>query len=210
MTRTFPPTLAGLALLGTSLGAQAHHAMDGAMPSTFTQGLLSGLAHPVIGLDHLAFIVAAAWLIAKRPTGLRAALAGVFVVASVLGTVLHVNLVDLPGTELLVVLSVVLAGALVWTRQLALAQGLWVLLPVAGVFHGYAYGESIVGAEPTALYAYLLGFVLIQWGVMVGISSALNRLQASSFARSAVTAGVAVTATGLWFSVSQAAGLLTA
>ncbi len=32
----------------------------------------------------------------------------------------------------------------------------------AGIFHGYAYGEAIVGAETTALNAYLLGFSLIQ------------------------------------------------
>ena len=39
--------------------AWAHHFMDGGLPQTFAQGLLSGLGHPVIGLDHAAFIVAA-------------------------------------------------------------------------------------------------------------------------------------------------------
>jgi urease accessory protein len=32
----------------------------------------------------------------------------------------------------------------------------------AGIFHGYAYGESIIGAEMTPLLAYLAGFALIQ------------------------------------------------
>ncbi len=36
----------------------AHHVMGGRMPATFAEGLLSGLGHPVIGIDHLAFIVA--------------------------------------------------------------------------------------------------------------------------------------------------------
>ena len=38
--------------------ALAHHVMGGRMPATFGQGFLSGLGHPVIGLDHLAAVVA--------------------------------------------------------------------------------------------------------------------------------------------------------
>jgi hypothetical protein len=45
-------------LLVTAAPAAAHHAMGGRTPSTFMEGFLSGLAHPVIGLDHLAFLVA--------------------------------------------------------------------------------------------------------------------------------------------------------
>ncbi|MBF5005218.1 HupE/UreJ family protein [Diaphorobacter caeni] len=202
--------LSGTTLACASVAASAHHAMDGAMPDTFAQGLISGLAHPIIGLDHLAFIVAAAWLIAKLPAATRSALAAVFVAGSILGTVLHVNLLDLPGSELLVALSVLVAGVLVWTGKLQSASALWMILPIAGVFHGYAYGESIVGAENTALYAYLLGFALIQWLVMTGISAALNKLRTTQFSRSAIAAGVAVTAVGLWFSISQTAGMLAA
>ncbi len=202
--------ISGAAFAATSISAFAHHGMDGAMPSTFEQGLISGLAHPIIGLDHLAFIVAAAWLIAKLPAGTRSALAAVFVLGSILGTVLHVNLVDLPGSELLVALSVLIAGVLLWTRKIQSAQLLWLILPIAGVFHGYAYGEAIVGAENTALYAYLIGFALIQWLVMSAIAAGLNKLQTTQFSRSAIAAGVAVTAVGLWFSVSQTMGLLAA
>lgn len=46
------------ALLLTLAPASAHHVMDGQLPSTFAQGLLSGLGHPVIGPDHLAFLIA--------------------------------------------------------------------------------------------------------------------------------------------------------
>ena len=52
--------------------AFAHHAMDGQMPTSFAQGLLSGLAHPVIGPDHLAFIISGRYRMG--PTGRMLAL----------------------------------------------------------------------------------------------------------------------------------------
>jgi urease accessory protein len=38
--------------------------------------------------------------------------------------------------------------------------------------HGYAYGESIVGAEPTPLVAYLAGFTLIQLAIVLAAFAA--------------------------------------
>src|SRR5262245_6809064 len=38
--------------------AFAHHMMGGRTPATFGEGILSGLGHPIIGLDHLAAVVA--------------------------------------------------------------------------------------------------------------------------------------------------------
>ena len=45
--------------------ALAHHPMGGRMPATFTDGLLSGLGHPIIGLDHLAAVLAIGCLAAR-------------------------------------------------------------------------------------------------------------------------------------------------
>lgn len=68
------------ALIGGALGtmllagpAWAHHAMGGEVPGTFAEGLLSGLAHPVIGLDHLAFILAVGLIAASLGAGLQIA-----------------------------------------------------------------------------------------------------------------------------------------
>ncbi|WP_027013856.1 HupE/UreJ family protein [Comamonas composti] len=201
-------SITALVLATSSISAHAHHGMEGQLPNTFAQGLISGLAHPVIGLDHLAFIVAAACLIARFGATLRAGLCAAFVLASVLGTVVHLQSVDLPGSELLIALSVLAAGALVWSRRLAPSQLLWVALPIAGLLHGYAYGESIVGAQTSVLTAYLLGFVLIQWGVMFGIACMLNKLEAPRFARAALLSGALITIVGLWFSIDQTMGLL--
>ena len=45
-------------ILFASGPASAHHAMGGKTPTTFAEGMLSGLGHPVIGADHLAFLIA--------------------------------------------------------------------------------------------------------------------------------------------------------
>ncbi|WKB55593.1 HupE/UreJ family protein [Eleftheria terrae] len=187
--------------------AFAHHAMGGAMPGTFGEGLLSGLAHPVIGLDHLAFVLALALLVARLPLALRAGLAGVFVAGSLAGTVLHLNAVTLPAGELLVGLSVVVAGlALLWRRALPAAV-LWTALPVAGLLHGYAYGESIVGAESTPLLAYLFGFALIQAGLVVAVSTVASRWTVPQLQRAGLVAGTVVGVLGAYFSFVQLAPL---
>ena len=153
----------------TATAAQAHHAMDGALPSSVGQGLLSGLAHPVIGLDHLAFIVAAG--IVAGAAGLGLWLPILFVAASIGGVVLHLQAVDLPLAELVIAASVVLAGVLLARGTAQAGRGVWLpIVAIAGIFHGYAYGESIVGAEPTALWAYLAGLALVQSAIGAGVA----------------------------------------
>lgn len=143
--------------------AQAHHFMDGGLPATFLAGLLSGLGHPLIGLDHAAFIVAAGFLLALTDGGMR----GVFalIAGTLAGAALHLAGVDFPGGEAGVALSVILVGALVIARRRLRLSWLAGGLALAGVLHGHAYAETIFGAEPAPLGAYLIGFSLIQLGV---------------------------------------------
>ncbi len=181
--------------------ASAHHIMDGDLPSTFTQGLLSGLGHPVIGLDHLAFLIAVG--IAVGVGGLSLALPIVFVAASALGVALHVLEFDLPGVELIVAASVVLIGVLVASgRELPLAA--WAaLFGLAGIAHGYAYGESIVGAEPAPLWAYLIGLVIIQSALSVGVAMMTRRSGESVSAIAPRLAGAVVIGVGLTALIGQ-------
>ncbi len=149
-----------LVLTGTT-PALAHHLMGGVLPQTAWQGFLSGLGHPIIGLDHFAFIVAVG-LLAQR-TGRIALLPILFVLGTLLGCLLHVAAVDLPWSEPIIALSLIAAALLVAAHPRLPSSALAALFGAAGVFHGYAYGESIVGAEPQPLLAYLIGFALIQY-----------------------------------------------
>ena len=143
--------------------AWAHHFMDGSLPQTFAQGLLSGLGHPLIGLDHAAFIVAAGFFLALINRGMWGVLA--LIAGSLAGAALHLAGVDLPWGEVGVALSVILIGGLVMARRRIPLSWLAGGMAIAGVLHGHAYAETIFGAEPAPLTAYLIGFSLIQAGV---------------------------------------------
>ncbi len=143
--------------------ALAHHALGSRVPSNFIEGFLSGLAHPVIGLDHLAFVVAIGLLAVGRVRG--AWLPAGFVVAAMAGTGIHLLQLDLPASEVAIATSVIAFGVLLIRQNRPNWFVLALLAAIAGLFHGYAYGESIVGAQIAPLFAYLLGFTLIQYGV---------------------------------------------
>jgi len=160
--------------------AWAHHFMENALPQTFAQGFLSGLGHPVIGLDHLAFILAAGFFLALAERGLWGIAA--LIVGSLAGAALHLAGIELPWNETLVAASVFLIGALVLARRtLGLA---WLAggLALAGLLHGHAYAESIFGAEPFPLGAYLAGFSLVQLALAGAAFAAHRYLMASKAA----------------------------
>jgi urease accessory protein len=148
-----------LLVLG-SAPAFAHHLMGGRTPASFTDGLLSGLGHPVIGLDHFAAVVAVGCLAAAHRVA--PALAIGFVMAMMAGVALHLHGATVPGAEILVALSVIFLGVFMLRGRNIAASVAFVLFAVVGLIHGYALGESIYGAEPTPLYAYLLGLAVIQ------------------------------------------------
>ena len=61
------------ALTGLTEPAFAHHLMGGRTPATFGEGILSGLGHPIIGLDHFAAVVAVGCLAAAHRAGMALA-----------------------------------------------------------------------------------------------------------------------------------------
>lgn len=151
------------ALLLFSTAAQAHHVMDYGLPQTFVQGLLSGLGHPLIGVDHAAFIVACGFFLALIDRGMVGVL--VLIGGTLVGAAMHLLGIDVPAGEVGVALSVILIGALVMARRKIELTWVAAGLAVAGVLHGHAYAESIFGAEPAPLGAYLAGFSSIQFAV---------------------------------------------
>jgi urease accessory protein len=158
-------SITALLLLVLPTLAHAHHAMGGATPANLYQGLMSGLAHPVIGLDHLLFVLAVgvACYLYRRGVGTAA----IFLAGTFAGTAAHVLSATIPYPDAWVAATLVIAGVLLLRASPLLGSAAGTgFFALAGIAHGYAYGESIAGAEPTPLFAYLLGFTLIQLAIV--------------------------------------------
>ena len=190
---------------GWAVGAHAHHVMDYAVPATAWQGFLSGLGHPVIGLDHLLFVIGAGVLAARMERGILLPL--VFVGASIVAVAAGSTGAALPLGELWVALSLlVLGGALLISR--GPARGVvTALFLVAGAVHGYALAESIVGAERTPLYGYLAGLTCAlslvasaAWATASWIRTARPALPVTR------VAGISLGIAGLYFAILAALG----
>ncbi|MGQ0524943.1 MAG: HupE/UreJ family protein [Betaproteobacteria bacterium] len=154
-----------MALAGVST-AYAHHAMDYQLPATLLEGLLSGLGHPIIGMDHLLFILGAGVLAAHLERGPLLAL--LFVVGSMLAAAARAGGAAWEMSELWIAGSLIVLGVIAFSvRRFTppLAASFYAL---AGVLHGYALAAAIVGAEATPLAAYFAGLTVIQAAMALG------------------------------------------
>jgi urease accessory protein len=192
-SKLVPAMAAILVALPSIQPALAHHVMGRELPGTVWQGLLSGLGHPIIGIDHFAFIVGVG--VTSYLAGRIALLPLLFVAGTVLGCFVHLQDFDLPGSEAAIAFSLIVLAAIVGLRTKIPVSVIAVLFAVAGVLHGYAYGESIVGAEPAPLGAYVAGFALIQYGIALASGAALAMIVARDYLSETAalrTAGVAI------------------
>lgn len=141
---------AGLLAVAAPAGAHTGHPAGGA---------LDGLAHPVLGLDHLLVMVAIGVLAAlagSRRLAWRTPLG--FVAGMVVGGVAGLAGLAVPGGELLVAATVVAVGLGIVTVARGEARWLPVAAGAMGVLHGLAHGGELpVGATPVA---YVAGFVV--------------------------------------------------
>jgi len=162
--------------LATGLGlglmpglALAHHPMGGVTPETAWQGLLSGVGHPIIGPDHFAFIIGLGLLAGRMAlrSGALAILA--FLAGGFVGSLIHLQAVDVPA-EPLIAGSVLILGAAIWMGRAVALAALLPALALAGALHGYAFAESIIGAETSPLVAYLLGLAVTQGAIAAAVA----------------------------------------
>jgi len=185
------PKLAVLGLFGTwlftlmPLTAAAHTGTGN------VGGLLSGMKHPVSGLDHIVAMVAVGiWgaFIGGRAMWL---LPVVFPVVMAFGGGLGVLAFPLPAVETGIAISAVTLGAMV---ALAARPPLWVAAVIVGffaIFHGYAHGAELPAAANALTYA--VGFVVVT-GLLHLCGIAVGLLVHWPWGRIAVRAGGGVIA----------------
>lgn len=207
-------SMAPAILAASSASVLAHHPMGGTTPETFLHGLLSGIGHPILGLDHFAFIVGIGLL--AGITGFGLVLPILFVAAMTAGLAWHVAGIGIPYVELLVALSVLAIGVAIAWRHAAGSKLVATAFATAGLLHGFALGETAIGAEATPLAAYIVGLCVTQMTV-AALAWQLARGQAHVGANASEvvprpvpayvrTAGIAIAVIGLGHAVLAAGG----
>ncbi len=133
--------------------AHAHHPWEG-QTETFSivQGFLSGVAHPVFGIDHLLFLLSIGLVVRESVLLNVPILLGFGLGGSMLSQFLPI----FPGSELLMGLSIILAALVAFGT---LPPTLMLILIFC---HGFVLGNSMIGVESTPLIGYFLGLLAVQ------------------------------------------------
>jgi urease accessory protein len=184
---------AGLALLtlGYSMSAQAH------ILAGETGGFLSGLKHPLSGLDHIVAMVSVGLWGAQLGKPAIWALPVTFPPVMAVGGFLGLVGIPLPGVEVGIAASAILLGAAVLCEArppLSLAA---VLVGTFAIFHGYAHGAELPPGDSGLLYS--LGFI-VATGFLHGCGIAVGLIHRWRWGQQVLRlAGGAVLTTGSVF-----------
>jgi urease accessory protein len=121
-------------------------------------GFVSGLRHPVSGLDHvLAMVAVGLWGAQLGPPAVWM-LPVAFPMMMAFGGMLGLMGLPVPGIEIGIAVSGIVLGALIiWETQIPLAAAL-VVVALFAIFHGHAHGTELMPGQSAILYS--LGFVI--------------------------------------------------
>jgi urease accessory protein len=166
-------------------------------------GLLTGLRHPISGLDHVLAMIAVGLWGAQLGAPAVWVLPVTFPMVMAFGGFLGLVGIPIPGVEIGVALSAVLLGLMVATEArppLAVATA---LVGFFGIFHGHAHGTELPPGQSGLMYS--IGFVTAT-GCLHGVGIALGLVHRWPAGRIALrVAGAAVTLAGaafLWRAVA--------
>lgn len=179
--------LAAAALTLVTMPVFAHSGHAG-----HAQSFVSGVAHPLLGIDHVLAMVTvglwAAFLGAHAVWRVPAA----FVLSMVGGFALAMAGISLPAVEPGIAASVFVLGILVAAAvRLPLAASM-LLVGLFAVLHGYSHGEGVSGGGLT----FGLGFV-VATALLHAVGIGLGRVLAGQRPMLVRSLGGAVAATGL-------------
>jgi urease accessory protein len=158
---------------------------------------LSGLKHPISGLDHVVAMVAVGLWGAQLGAPAIWVLPVAFPMVMAFGGMLGLLGVPLPGMEIGIAASAILLGAAVMMElrpPIALAAA---LVGFFAIFHGYAHGSELPAGQTGLLYS--IGFVMATGclhavGISIGLVHRWNWGQ-----RSLRVAGAAIALAGIFF-----------
>ena len=141
------------------------------LPGT-ANGLVSGLEHPISGIDHVLAMVAVGIWGAQLGKPAIWMLPVAFPLVMSIGGVLGVRGVPLPGVEIGIAASALALGSVIALAARPPLLAAAALVGVFAIFHGYAHGAELPhAAQPLA---YGVGFVVATGllhvtGIAVGV-----------------------------------------
>jgi urease accessory protein len=191
MRAVLPRLMIGLTLGALCAVALAHEETGQAA------GFVTGLSHPVSGLDHvLAMIAVGLWGAVLGPPAIWV-LPVAFPLVMAFGGLMGLLGLPLPGVEIGIALSAIVLGAMVLTEA---RPPLWLAALVVAafaIFHGHAHGREL--PEGTSALLYSLGFVIATGllhalGILLGVA---HRWEAGR--RFVQAAGGGVALAGIFF-----------
>jgi len=158
---------------------------------------LSGLKHPISGLDHVVAMIAVGLWGAQLGAPAIWVLPVAFPMVMAMGGMLGLLGVPLPGMEIGIAASAILLGAAVMMElrpPLALAAG---LVGFFAIFHGYAHGSELPAGENGLLYS--IGFVMAT-GCLHGVGISIGLVHRWSWGQRALRiAEAAIALAGMFF-----------
>jgi len=160
-------------------------------------GFLSGVSHPISGLDHVLAMVAVGLWGAQLGRPAVWMLPVAFPMMMAFGGMLGLIGVPVPGVEIGIAVSGVVLGAMVLGEVKTPLTASIILVAVFAIFHGHAHGTELAEGQNAMLYS--LGFV-ISTGTLhaagIGIGS-IHKWKSGKVALRG--AGALVMAGGLYF-----------
>ena len=120
-------------------------------------GFLTGLGHPVSGLDHVLAMIAVGLWGAQLGVPALWLLPVTFPMVMALGGMVALLGVPLPGVEVGIAASAILLGLAVMSELRPPLAAAVVLVAIFGVFHGHAHGTELPPGQSALLYS--MGFV---------------------------------------------------
>ncbi|MDW6002024.1 HupE/UreJ family protein [Vibrio mangrovi] len=121
-------------------------------------GFESGILHPLTGVDHLSVMISVGVLAALFGGRSRWQMPLSFIALMIVGGILGVSGLIVPGVELCIAFSVVAMGVLLWRSVQISHQWVVALVMIFAVFHGMAHGEEM--PLNTQALEYFSGFVI--------------------------------------------------
>lgn len=158
--------IAALCLVSPSLYAHTGGHVD--------HSLISGLLHPLTGIDHLLVLMAVGLIAAKQGGKALFAFPAAFLALMAAGALLNGYGIQMPFVESLIALSLVAFGLLVTISQKQRSKIIFMGVSFFAVFHGYAHAAEIPSDSSAVQYfsaLMLMSLAICLGGCVIGLTT---------------------------------------